>query len=666
MYNFNTLQRAMSAQFNEVKVGTLFMVDVDKNDLWDLYLSSFPEGSNPIYKENTEHDCNCCKAFIRQAGGLVAIVNGELKSIWDIEIGGFYQPVVDALSAMVKSKAIASIFLHTERWVGTEQSIVLGEDSETIIWKHFYLQLPASVVHHKDQIPTMKGESVNNYTVFKNSMNRLSLEAVDIVLDLIGQNSLYRGQEHTNVLNSMRKQLSNFQLALPEKRELFYWSASVQLGRSGGFRNTVIGTLVEDITSGVELEIAVKKFEDKVAPINYKRPKALITQKMIDDATKTVASLGIEEALVRRFATTEDLTINNVLFADRTAQQDMGVMGMLKPQTSSTPKDFGKVEEVSINSFINNILPNAETVEMLLENNHSSNLVSLIAPVNEAKNILQWGNNFTWSYNGEVTDSMKENVKAAGGNVVGELRFSIQWNTPDRPHASDLDAHCRVGRNHIYYASRNGTVGGSSGTLDVDITRPRGVAVENIIFTDRNKMPDGDYKFYVNNFSKRSGGSFTAQIEFDSNIYDFCHDGPVNQDKEVAVITKKGNEFTMKSSMPHTKTPVEVWGVTTQEFHKVKMVMNSPNHWDGEETGNKHYFFMLEDCKNPDPARGFYNEFLASDLVPHRKVFEVLGSKLKAEPTDDQLSGVGFSSTQRNSVLCRVRGSFNRVVQINF
>jgi hypothetical protein len=31
-----------------------------------------------------------------------------------------------------------------------------------------------------------------------------------------------------------------------------------------------------------------------------------------------------------------------------------------------------------------------------------------------------------------------------------------------------------------------------------------------------------------------------------------------------------------------------------------------------------------------------------------------------------QLSGLGFSSTQRNSVLCRVSGSFSRVIKIVF
>ena len=82
--------------------------------------------------------------------------------------------------------------------------------------------------------------------------------------------------------------------------------------------------------------------------------------------------------------------------------------------------------------------------------------------------------------------------------------------------------------------------------------------------------------------------------------------------------------------------------------------MLSPNHWDGQTIGNKHYFFMLEGCTNPDPVRGFYNEFLSEDLRPHRKVFEALSSSMKCIPTKDQLSGLGFSSTIRNELFVKV------------
>ncbi len=48
----------------------------------------------------------------------------------------------------------------------------------------------------------------------------------------------------------------------------------------------------------------------------------------------------------------------------------------------------------------------------------------------------------------------------------------------------------------------------------------------------------------------------------------------------------------------------------------------------------------------------------------HRKVFEVLGGKTKCPPTDDQISGVGFTSARGDSVIAIVNG--RRAYNIGF
>jgi hypothetical protein len=639
--------------------------------LWNTYLNSFPEGTNPKFRERTEHDCQCCRKFIRDVGDVVAVVDGKLISVWDVKAEGFYQVVAGAMSALIKASVIEEPFFHTENMAGLDKNYE-ATAVETITWNHFFAQIPAANVIDGKEIGPRLSEARSSKDVLLRSLTEITEDSINTVLELIGQKSLYRGEEHEGLVKAFKVLKIIFSgLVTDVDRDVFCWSKIKAGGAVCRIRNSSIGTLMVDLSEGKDLEHAVKSFEAMVAPTNYKRPTALVTKAMVEKAKATIHELGLDTALERRYATIDDITVNNILFADREAKKKMSkdVFDVIASGVTENVKNFDKVEEINIDTFLHNVLPKAESIEVFVENRHTSNLVSLIAPVDpSAKCMLKWPNNFSWSYIGEVADSIKERVKQAGGKVDGDLRCSLSWFNHD-----DLDLHMmEPGGNEICFRSKHSA--STRGVLDVDMNAGHGstrTPVENICYPNRRNMKEGNYRLEVHNFSKRENVDFgfDIEIEYDGIIHSIHYAKAVPNGVTVTVAKIKythASGFEIVESLPSSKSSKEVWGVSTESFHKASVVMLSPNHWDDKVVGNKHYMFMLDGCVNDGQARGFFNEFLAEELTPHRKVLEVVGSKMKTDNSDHQLSGIGFSSTQRNSVLCRVKGSFNRVVKVVF
>ena len=667
----------------------LLTVNVDTEELYNLYLDSFPAGTNEIYRERREYDCSCCRHFIRDVGNVVSIKNGELHTIWGINpvSDDKYNVVAAALDAYVKQKAVLGVFLKKEKRIGTPENREMLPTGKINKYEHFFVDLPEICIFKECYGHTLEGDlsqfrDVRN--VFKRSLDEISKEAVDTVLELIAQNSLYKGAEWKKQLTEFKNYQKEYGKLTDEQKELWIWEKSIAAGAViGKIRNHSIGTLLVNISEGMDLDLAVRKYEQIVAPVNYKRPKAIFTKKMLEDAKKTITELGYMDSLQRRFATLDDITVNNILFSNKDAAKRItGAMDLfdeMEQDVAIDPKRFSKVEEISAEDFIKNVLPVAKELEVYMENKHIQNMVSLIAPeVADAKTMFKWNNGMSWAYTGNITDSdIKENVKAAGGSVTGIVRFSIQWNDGNGKDNSDLDAHCLEpqGGDHIYFSHKISRYTG--GELDIDITDPiyqcksnGGVAVENITYPSKERMKPGTYKFYVNQYSFRNSQGFKAEVEVNGEIHSYEYNTPVRGNVDVAeVILDQSGNFKVVDKLPGNCATIskDVWGIKTLQFTPVSVVCYSPNYWDEQKgIGHQHLFFMLKDCINSEEPNGYYNEFLKPELEQHRRVFEALGAKAHVKDVDDQLSGVGFSLTKRNDLIIKVKGATERVLKVKF
>lgn len=649
--DFKVFGEAVRKRFDDMATEPLFVVDSDREAIWETYINAFPAGSNPIYRKRTEHDCSCCRAFIRQVGNVVAIRNGALASVWDLNgLPPHYQAVADAMSAYVKRLPIKDAFFTKEPKFGTPMNREL-DGSNVIQWTHFNCTVAPK--HKFPEPATVRGAVHTTFDVLYRGIIELTPEAVETVAGLIEGKHIYRGEEFKEQVLAFQRLQQRVLAAPPWQRDLSVWSmVNEPVAR---FRNTVIGTLVTDLSAGVDLEDAVKMYESKVAPQNFKRSTALITKSMVEAAMKTIQELGLEPALERRHAKLSDVSVNSVLFVDNAVRGKMkdGVEGLLMEEVKPVAFDKKKaMKTLTIEEFIRDVLPGCKSISLYLENTHMNNFVSMTAPVHaNTASLFKWGNDFAWSYDGNVTDSIKDRVKKAGGKVEGlALRVSLAWHNTD-----DLDLHIEDSkRGHIYFGQKESCDGGR---LDVDMNVNTTVRnpVENIRWVSLPR--EGTYKVYVHQFTKRESidVGFTVEIERNGRVdtLSFNKAVPSRAMQGVAmIVVKRDGTFVVMPdvAMVHGSISQDKWGLKTLDLVRVNSIVLSPNHWGDKPVGNKHWFFILEGCKNPEPTRGIYNEFLNSKLDKHRKVFEVLGDKTKCPVTDNQLSGVGFSSTRGDEV----------------
>lgn len=708
MIEFN---KKIQAQFDRMcATGKLFRSSITGQQVWDLYINGFEEKHNPIFRdpESSTFNCNLCKNFIRRYGNIVAIdENYNIVSIFDVDAPEEFMFVSYSISNVLKKAKISDVFFETfdelnslpyESCSKSNTKFKLGIDknvkrytkeeaekfgvvkpNELRTFTHLHLFIPNKFVDLSGKsIESIMADYRDAKNVFQRSMVEIPLDTLNLVKDLINQGSLLDGQTHLHKVEQISLMKMQFDLLHSSQKDNWCWINSWR-SKFAKFKNELIGVLCTELAEGKELNDACQSWNKRVDPANYMKAVAPITKKQIEDAKRFVEENGYELSFDRRFANIDDIKASEILHVNSGNGEIKSVSifdGVKSTSTRHKRSEFDGISEVSIEKFMNDILPECTSIEAYLSNKHEGNLVSLTtANVKESKPIFKWPNNYSWTFNGNLAgkSQIKEAVKTAGGKVDGVLRFSMIWNDTDGRDSSDLDAWCKqpdgvhIGYNTGYRKDRGNSFTSMKGQLDLDNTNPSGkMAIENIYFMDSKYMKDGVYKFWVNQFAYRNSQGFKAEIEMNGDIYSYEWNSPVTGSVMIAEVYLSNGEFNIKHFLPESHSTKEIYGLQTEEFHKVNLVCLSPNHWGGNSVGNKHYFFMLENCKCQSQIRSFHAENLIPELAQHRKVLEVLGNTSMINPSDKQLSGLGFNATVNDELIVKLHGSFKRIIKIKF
>lgn len=661
-------EELVKIKFDSFSDKPLFTTDVD--NLFQVFIGFLPKESQQHYT------CYCCRNFVNRFGRLVYINNnGKLTSVmWDdVNTPPFFRKAVEAMKNIVESARVTGVFVSSDR--------VLGNPSSGG-WTHLNASLPSSKVF-RNRLKTAEQEMAEkreDFRILVAGLIEYPPYIVDQAVTLLESETLYRADRVLGVAKFVQE-LHDKRANAKESRnkENITWLA-VATAPSGftHIKSSMIGTLLDDIVSGLSVDSIKRRFDEKMNPSNYMRSQTAPSQGNIQQAEKIVEQLGIAESLRRRYARFDEIDKN--LIWQRAKEKPFEKTSIGGVFANITPKEKQNAPSNVMNlpttimtwdKFQRTVLPTAESLEVMVDN--PNRLMAVITAANpDAPPIVQWDeeenrNPFTWYYHGGIDGEIKRRVEQAGGQYEGnEIRCSLIWE-----NYTDLDLHVRTPRGEeIYYADKRGSCGG---WLDVDMNAGGRVSmspVENIRWSNGGAR-EGRYRFFVHNFSERGNGvtPFKVELEVNGKIYTF--NGELSNKRQVVAFEfnyVKGQHPTIIGA---SYTSADAWSVPVNTFTKVKGITESPNLWGENKVphAGQHIFFILDGAKDTSEGkgRGFFVETLKPELREIRKTLEAYTASTSIEGVEEASAcGVGYSKDSEWNLIVKVTANNStRMIKID-
>lgn len=364
----------MQRQFDAlVRDGTTPLFITDADDLWDVYLDSFPE------EHRQYHNCSCCKAFIRRFGSLVVVdESGLLEPVMWFETfqSGGYSDAVNAMHDRVKRAKIVREFTTNERNWGTAQS---GGFS------HFAIRTVARQRRYGETPASERMRTINTALV------EFSPGLLDVALQVLEADAVNRAERFVAPLKWLRRLHD-----IRGNRNLMWREVAAAPEGYVHPRSSVTGTLLEDIKAGMDFEDVRRRFNAKMHPLSYQRPQATPSLGTIRQAEKLVEELGIKDSLERRFARIEDLELAwTPQQVEQQTPTGFGVFDHLKPG-GAAPKSLRiPPKAITWEKFCAKVLLGAKQMQVRVPNH--GNFTGITYAVNpEAPSLFKWEGHAAW------------------------------------------------------------------------------------------------------------------------------------------------------------------------------------------------------------------------------------------------------------------------------
>ena len=642
----NELFHAFNRCFNEFQneFDTLYVLDIDKDTLSKIFDSNV--AVTPIFRERPYWQCSTCKYTVRQIAKVVAITETYQKlpflqyflERYDIQYNyPFLSKMFKEFINLCEKSIVSNIFYSQGRLIGVERNVELESG---LVFNHFYCEVNSKYLRKRDVNDSIQGlkATISKYYTHLDVLKDISF--------YINEGLVYRGIEKESLVDATLQLLQQYDEGIDIN--LFVWrnvNSTVSY-----FNNDVISTLADSLIEGKDPEQAVREYNKKVAPMNYRQPKTdIISPTQIKQTELELQKLGYEDFTEGfSFASPQDISVLDTLWTNRKVTSKGTLSSLLQANIKQPQVKLDKLQEINFEGFLES-LKSCKSIEV-----DSSQLEKVVLVKDEFETpIFAWDNHINFCYQTGLADvdDVTRRVAGQGGEIDAKVRFSLYWENTD-----DLDLHLRKNKIHICYSNKSHPKTAFHLDIDMNVMDPIRGAVENI-FCQKFQEEDftGEFVVFVHNFTYRELPQKCILNTYVDNVLvkKFEFKNPPKKGKVNLVRFKldrsKGVIFTWvnKELEKEVKLPIK--------YVEVDTVLLSPNYWL-RGRGNKHLFFLKKreqiDLTN---LRPFNIEQLRPELVNHRKVLHLLSKKIeiKGKP---QLVGYGISFAKDRQIPIKING----------
>ena len=369
------LENLIAKRIKGLKGTPLFTTDA--TGLWKAYLG----GIAPRYRRG--YNCHCCRRFIEKYGSLVTIDErgNATPAIWSYDGGcKMFNKGIQKIIAIVAAANVTGVFY--------DESVEWGR-KEDGGWSHLHGDNPAVMARKLLSAEQVMAEKLEDYGMLKRGLEEFSRESVAQAVRVLEADVVENSEKTVGVATWLLFLHDRLRRHYSLQKDNLIWR-EVATAPAGycHVKSTMIGSLLEDIASGLDFEAVRNRWNEKMHPLQYRRPTTL-KQGTIDAANKTIETLNAEGALSRRFA-----RISDVLKWEWTPGLPAGAYGIfdhLKP-TRTEPKSLiiphkGVVDR---QTFERRIAPAARKIEFYVDSSLHGYFALTTAANKRSAAILQW------------------------------------------------------------------------------------------------------------------------------------------------------------------------------------------------------------------------------------------------------------------------------------